>query len=177
MLFLIILQIFFNSAVGEAKVVKMSDKQKHIQSFLNNISQVESSGGTNFNHPIVNSGIHAGQSAIGRYGLMPNTVNEVLNRMRMNGTLTPELHQLQQLDPVTLKTTLEKNPNLEDQIAGTLANKVLTRQPDDETAAYSWHSGHNLKPEDIEQRNYQNDDYVKKYDMYKKMNQGEDDGQ
>lgn len=154
----------------------MADNQKKIKSFLNNISQIESSGGTNFNHPTINTGIHAGQTAIGRYGLMPNTVSEVLNRMRLNGTLTPELQQLQQLDPDTLKSTLEKNPNLEDQIAGTLANKVLTQQPNEEEAAYSWHQGHNLKPEAIEQKDYQNSDYVKKYDMYKKL-QGDDDGQ
>lgn len=174
----LILQWFLKTSVlGETKEFKMADKQKHIQSFLNNISQVESSGGTNFNHPTVTSGIQAGDAAIGRYGLMPNTVNEVLNRMRLHGNLTPELQQLQQLDPATLKETLEKNPQLEDQIAGSLAGRVLDRQPDDETAAYSWHQGHNLKPDDIQQKDYQNDDYVKKFDMYKKMNEGEDNGE
>ena len=58
----------------------MSDKAKQVKSFLKNISQIESRGGEDMNHPEIKSGIHKGTKAIGRYGLMPNTVGEVLNR-------------------------------------------------------------------------------------------------
>lgn len=167
---LLILSLLFSNNIvsGELKK-KMSDKPNRIRSFLNNISQIESSGGKNFNHKPVQTGIQAGTTAIGRYGLMPNTVNEVLNRLRMNGQITPELNQLRNLDPVTLKSTLEKNPNLEDQIAQSLAGKVLDTQQDEDKAAYSWHKGHNLTPEQVDSRDYQDNDYVKKYDEYKKL--------
>lgn len=152
------------------KSLAMSDDKKNkIKTFLKNISQVESSGGTNYNHDLIQKGIHKGHKAIGRYGLMPNTVKEVLVRMKRKGTLTPDLQKLNSLDAVTLKDTLEKNPELEDQIAETLADKVLERQQDEDKAAYSWHQGHNLSPDKIEANKYKDHDYVKKYNTYKKI--------
>lgn len=152
------------------KSFAMEDEKKlKIKSFLKNISQVESSGGKNYNHDLIQKGIHTGHKAIGRYGLMPNTVKEVLVRMKQKGTLTPDLQKLNDLDPVTLKDTLEKNPDLEDQIAETLADRVLDRQQDEEKAAYSWHQGHNLSPDKIEEKQYKDHDYVKKYNTYKKL--------
>jgi len=150
------------------------EKARQIQNFLNTISQIESSGGKNFDHQQMKGGIHSGDKAIGRYGLMPNTVNETLNRLRMSGQLTPELAELNKLDSATLKSTLEGNPGLEDQIAKSLADRVLAKQQDEEKAAYSWNQGHNLTPERIAERPYQEHDYVKKYNAYKKLSAGED---
>lgn len=147
------------------KIVDEND----VQRFLTNISEVESRGGQDTNHPEIQNGIHAGTSAIGRYGLMPNTVKEVINRMKLRGTLTPEMAELQQLDPVKLKETLEANPQIEDQIAGTLAERVLQRQGDEDKAAFSWNQGHNLKPQQIDAMDYKNSDYVKKYNSLKKI--------
>lgn len=173
---LIVLLIFLSTSINGEDIQKMSDSVNRNKRFLKTISQIESSGGKNYNHDLIQKGIHTGHKAIGRYGLMPNTVNEVLNRMRMTGTLTPELKQLQQLDPQTLKATLESNPELEDQIAESLAERVLNRQQDEEKAAYSWHQGHNLTPDAISQKPYQEHDYVKKYNEYKKL-MGDDNGQ
>jgi hypothetical protein len=66
-----------------------------------------------------------------------------------------------------MKASLESDPNKEQQIARHLAKYVLARQGDPEKAAYSWFQGHNLKPEDIDARNYKDHDYVKKYNKYK----------
>lgn len=150
----------------------MSDRNTRVKSFLKNISKVESSGGKDFSHDEMKQGIHAGHRAIGRYGLMPNTVGEVLNRMRINGTLTPELQSLREADPSSLKEILETNPQLEDQIAEELADRVLERQQDENMAAYSWNQGHNLTPDRIAEMPYQDSDYVRKYNAYK--NQGEE---
>lgn len=118
--------------------------------FLENISQIESSGGTNYAHPELQHGIHAGTSAIGRYGLMPNTVKELINHRRLNGTMTPELQDLDQMHPDQIKTHLEANPHIEDQLAQSLATHVLRRQlGDEDRAAYSWHQGHNKQPGEI----------------------------
>lgn len=153
--------------VKEGKFV-MGDEDQ-IARFLSNISEVESTGGQNTDHPEIQTGIHAGDQAIGRYGLMPNTVKEVINRMRLQGTLTPEIEQLNKLDHTQLKETLEANPQIEDQLAGTLANRVLHRQHDEDKAAFSWNMGHNLKPEQIDTMDYKNSDYVKKYNAFKKL--------
>lgn len=171
---LTIILLIWGNILGELKDFKMSDRQKQVKTFLRNISNVESSGGTNFNHPEVQSGLQEGDRAIGRYGLMPNTVYETINRMRLNGTATPEVMKLNELDPENLKATLESNPNLEDQLAESLANRVLDRQGDEGKAAYSWHQGHNLTPEQVEQNGYQDNPYVKKFNDYKQINQGDD---
>ena len=146
----------------------MSDRQIKIKNFLNTIGKIESSGGTDYDHNLIQKGIHKGHRAAGRYGLMPNTVTEVVNRARMNGTLTPELEALGKLDPETMKAVLECNTELEDQVAERLADHVLKIQlEDEEKAAYSWHQGHNLTPDRIEEKPYKESDYVKKYNMYK----------
>lgn len=168
---LTVLLMFLGTNITNREIKnKMADKKAHIQHFLNKISSVESSNGTNMDHPQLQHGIHTGDSAIGRYGLMPNTVMEVLNRMRMNGTMTPELIPLRNMDHNTLKSTLEAHPELEDKIANVLANKVIDNQPNDDMAAYSWHQGHNLTPEKIQQAQYENNDYVKKFKDAKDSN-------
>jgi hypothetical protein len=175
MLLTLLLPLIIRSTNGDS-FFKMGKNNK-VKSFLNTISQIESSGGKNYNHDLIQKGIHTGDRAIGRYGLMPNTVNEVLNRMRTAGTITPELKKLKNLDHESLKSSLETNPELEDKIAETLADRVLTRQGDEDKAAYSWHQGHNMTPEQVDNSPYKEHDYVKKYNEYKKLTEGNEDGQ
>ena len=77
------------STAWNIRKVNMSDERKRqIDNFLEAIAGVESSGGVNFNHPTIKTGIHKGQRAAGTYGLMPNTVKEVVNRMRLEGNVS-----------------------------------------------------------------------------------------
>lgn len=120
------------------------------EDFLKVIGQLESSGGKNIQHSPMQSGIQAGTTAIGRYGLMPNTVKEMINRKRMDNTLTPQLQVLDKLSPDQMKAHIESNPNLEDSVAKDLAIHVLQNQGGDENkAAYSWQMGHNLPSQSI----------------------------
>lgn len=170
MILVLLFQLLFGVTILDKDIeFKMSDKRNKVKSFLKTISKVESSGGKNFKHPTMKAGIHKGNAAIGRYGLMPNTVNEVLNRLKRAGSLTPDLEKLKELDAASLKSHLETNPHVEDQIAEALAQKVLDRQQDEEKAAYSWNQGHNLSPERIAGSSYQKADYVKRYNEYKKL--------
>lgn len=153
----------------ETQMKEQQQKQAKKDMFLKTLGMIESSGGSNFNHPKIQSGIHKGHKAAGTFGLMPNTITETLNRMRINGTLTPELKALQSLGPRRVKEVIESNPEIERQIADKLAEHVLQKQGDEEKAAYSWFQGHNLSPEEIEQRKYQDHDYVQKYRKFKKM--------
>lgn len=132
--------------------------------FLNTISQLESTGGQNTQHDPMTSGIQAGTTAIGKYGLMPNTVKELVNRRRIRGTSTPELQELGQMNPDDMKAYIEANPGLEENLANELATKVITRQNGDpERAAYSWQQGDNLKPNEISNEQLNNSPYVQKF--------------
>lgn len=144
-------------------------KEDQLDQFLNTIAQIESSGGRNFNHAEIQSGMHKGHRAAGTYGLMPNTVYEVLNRMRQQGEAKPEYSKLATMEPDRVKSYLETNPEVETALAKNLARRTLDRQGDEEKAAYSWFQGHNLTPEEIEKRDYQDHDYVQKYRKYKEQ--------
>ena len=126
--------------------------------------QLESSGGTNTNHPTVQNGLQAGTTAIGKYGLMPNTVKELINQRRQTGTMTPELQDLDNMSPDDMKSYIEKNPDLESQFANSLATKVIHKQGGDEDrAAYSWKYGDNLTPDQIPNEVLQSNPYVQKF--------------
>jgi hypothetical protein len=117
-----------------------------IDQFLSLISQLESSGGKNLAHKTIESGIHAGDTAIGQYGLMPNTIEEMARRSGRGPASVPQN---------------------EEEIARQLAAQVLSRQPSDEMAAFSWNQGHNLSPNQIEERNYQEHPYVQRFQKLK----------
>lgn len=130
-----------------------------IDKFLEAIAQIESAGGKYTTHKTMSSGIHKGQSAIGTYGLMPNTVNEIASTSD-----DEEIRALQELSPKEKKRMLESNPDLENKVARVLADRVITNQGGDlAKAAYSWNQGHNLTPDKIEKRNYEEHPYVEKF--------------
>ena len=150
---------------GEASAELREDE---LEKFLNAIGMVESSGGQNFAHKPLTRGIHAGHSAAGTYGLMPNTMNEVLNRLRRQGTDVSDLQHLQTMAPDKMKQEVEANPDIEKRIASELAKHVLERQGgNEEKAAYSWFQGHNLHPKEVDRQKYQEHDYVKKFKKYR----------
>lgn len=127
--------------------------------------QVESSGGKDTDHPVVTApNLQQGTRAIGRYGLMPNTVKELVNRRRLRGTVSPDMMDLTDLPPEEIKARLEASPELEEQFANDLANHVIQRQGGDEDkAAYSWIQGHNLSPDEIKPETLEQSPYVQKF--------------
>lgn len=118
-----------------------------INQFLEALKQVESSGGRNTNHPVIESGIHAGESAQGELGIMPKTRQEIIKRY-------PELG---------------KNP-CDYVLARKLVQYLAKRTNNDLrliAAGYFW--GHNLSLDRLKLRS--NSDYVKKVMReFKKLN-------
>lgn len=144
--------------------------QAQINAFLAKIGQIESAGGKYTNHKTVQSGMHAGSAAIGTYGLMPNTIDDVVARLKRDKELTPEVAKISDIDNEDdLKDYIEQNPAVEKQLATKLAQTVLARQPTEEAAAYSWNQGHNLKPANITQDKLDNSDYVQKFRQLKSV--------
>lgn len=139
-----------------------SYKNKKIDSFLKAISMNESSGGKNTNHKTMESGIHSGDAAIGRYGLMPNTVKEMANRMGRENPLSI----YSKMDNNKISQSIKKNPKHEVQIANFMANHLHDKFGGDESKmAYSWNQGHNLTNDHFQDshKDYKNHDYVQKY--------------
>jgi hypothetical protein len=155
----------------------------NIQDFLNKIEAIESSGGKNTNHPVVTAdNIQKGTRGIGRYALMPNTVKELINRRRINGTMTGDLDDLDKKTPEEMKAYIEANPDIEDSFANQLANHVIRNQNGNEDkAAYSWKMGSNLTPDAVSNDDIQNSDYVQKFqrlgNLVNKGQQNQDDEQ
>lgn len=138
--------------------------------FLWNLSQIESSGGENLDHPTI-SWDHPmkGQKAIGKWGLLKPTVDEIVNRHNLEGS--NKYDHLRAMDRDQLSDYLGKNPNVELDLARYLAKLVLTNQRGNEhKAAYAWLNGHNLSPKSITKDHIKNSDYVSKYKIYNHMN-------
>lgn len=134
------------------------DKEK----FLKLISMIESSGGKNFNHKKVQSGVQEGDEGIGKYGLMNNTVQELINRERRG--MAPhqeEYYTLRNKPSEEVKQYLESNPKAEDMFAKQLADKVGLQDPD--KAAYMWNMGHNINREKISDDQLDTSPYVDKF--------------
>lgn len=139
------------------------DKDRRRERFKELIRMIESSGNTNTNHPIIPSGIHEGDSAIGQYALMPNTVDYILNaEERDTGSKSPYDH-LKALSSQQLKKSLDVDKNIPDSLKKTeegaeeyLANRysdiILNKHPDLVNAQAAWNLGHNVSEENIKKQ-------------------------
>jgi len=134
------------------------------EKFLNIIKQIESSGGKNVNHPTMQQGIHAGDTAYGSYGLMPNTVIDVTNRLQSLNKLSDKTSPIVGLPKEQINDYLRQNPQAEEEVADFLARNLLARMKgNEEFAAKAWNAGSNLQPEQMDQQKLINDPYVSKY--------------
>lgn len=80
---------------------------------LNTISQVESSGGKDTSHKAV-GGLHHGESAYGKYAIMPNTIRETI---KMNRDLKSKHGKAAGLMGQELHNYMEDHPGLDRDIA------------------------------------------------------------
>lgn len=138
--------------------------------FLWNLSQLESSGGDNIDHPTITwDHPMKGQKAMGKWGLLKPTVDEIVNRHNLEGS--NKYDHLRDMDRDQLSDYLGKNPDVELDLARYLARLVLTNQRGNEhKAAYAWLNGHNLSPKSITKDHIKNSDYVSKYKIYDHIN-------
>lgn len=119
-------------------------KADMLRKFLEKISHLESSGGQNVDHKEMNDGIHKGTSAVGSYGIMPKTAQDI---DRQSGNT-----ELKDMSPEAIQAKLEAEPDLAKRLAETMASKLL-RKNDEETASYKWLHGQYSKPSEEELKN------------------------
>jgi prolyl-tRNA synthetase len=127
----------------------MSDDK--LRQFIEKMRGLESSFGANTDHDTIKEGIHAGSTAIGVSGLMPNTAKEFANRRRIQGMADELDKQVLQSENKQVEEMLKSDPKLYERYEQALAEKVLKRSNDrPELAAVMWRYGHNLRPERAE---------------------------
>jgi hypothetical protein len=132
--------------------------------FLHNLMQLESAGGKMINHEKVKHGHLKGEKAVGRWGMMPSTMDEVLSRLDRIGKLHPSMKPLRHMDRDARAAYLAKKPHVELELARYLARHVMARNKGDVLrAAYSWNNGHNLYPHEISDEELQESSYVKDF--------------
>lgn len=130
-------------------------KGDQVDDFLKKIAMLESSGGKNTNHKTVDSGVQAGETAYGDYGLMPNTVEELANRY-------PSDVYPKDADKQDLMEKMQADPNFEKNMAQTMSSYLLQKRgltPEEAAAAYF--EGHNLPKNQLDKM--QNIQYVRKF--------------
>jgi len=128
---------------------------------LNAISSVESSNGKNTNHRPVNGAIHRGESAIGSYGLMPETIRETIH---MNPDLKTKYGKGVGLRGDDMRRYVQDNPGLEQ----TIAQKHLARLEhhfgqNPQTLGFAWNQGiSGAYKAQKAKKNFSDNEYVKK---------------
>lgn len=134
----------------KAAVVSPYSPSPEEKQFLDKMSSIESSKGQDIDHATIRSpdSIQAGDAAIGRYGIMPNTAKELYTRAKLQNQVTPELEPINQLEGTDLKDYINTNPNVEDELATRLYRHIKSKpNVDDDTADYMWQYGHNKVPD------------------------------
>lgn len=117
-------------------------KAQRTSQLLKKLGMLESSGGTDTDHQMVESGPQAGDTALGTYGLMPNTLEEIANRYPSDITAG--------LDKDQLAEKAKNDPEFAKTMAATMASYMKDKRGlSDEQTAAAWEAGHNLSPETI----------------------------
>lgn len=131
--------------------------------FLQLMSLMESSGGKNTKHKTVEEGLQSGDTAIGQFGLMPNTIKEMAQRRNMQGVGDKIDNQMVNVDNPVIPSVMTAYPELEQKYASELAKQVLDKSAGNQTdAAYRWRWGHNLPNEKLEDIKTQNPEYFQR---------------
>lgn len=118
----------------------MADKLT-LKDYLKLMSQMESSGNIQKNHPMATHGVNAGDKARGQYALMPNTAYEVLHPKDSKVIAEPSLSDYRDLSKEQLAVEIPKNPALEQSIAESYGQRVLNRARTPQEASQMWNQG------------------------------------
>jgi hypothetical protein len=140
--------------------VALASEEQHQQQQeeLGVIAQLESSSGKNLNHPVVESGMHKGHRASGRYGLMPLTVRDLVSK---NRPLREKYGYLLSLSHYEVTEEINTNKEMDKDIA-LFFWKQLRKAFGPRRSAYAWYFGP-AKAKTVEQSQMEQTPYVVKF--------------
>lgn len=137
-----------------------------IRRFQKALAMIESSNNHKALHDEQQSGIHAGDRAIGAYGLMPNTLNEDINK---NKSLAQYKSRLPATENQEIYNKLQNDPKLQDDIA---EQKIANMSDDFQTpeeVRYAWRYGPNAGKRKTLEDIKSDKDVMKFMDVYNKI--------
>lgn len=161
------------SASSQSSISKIISKKTDVINPLpplKAIAMIESSGGKNIEHKPVNTPMHQGTAAIGRFGMMPVLIKDIVTKNKHLNVKYPHIAQLHPInDYEKLKEYILSNPSVEAHLANThwinLHNKF---NGDEDRMAYAWFNGIS-KAKKATDEEVKNHFYVKRYNKYKKL--------
>lgn len=127
-----------------------SDKFKKLISFL------ESSGGKDTDHKLMGSGMHKGTSAMGEYGMMPNTAQQMAKTNIRDNKNTPLDEVVANIDPSQVEEVLSDNPGKTKEYVNAYMDKVLSSSDSMQDAATKWMTGPNASKDTMSRVNKKN---------------------
>lgn len=107
------------------------------------ISFLESSSGKDTDHKLMASGIHRGTSAMGEYGMMPNTAQHMARVNIRDKKSTPLDEVVANIDPSQIEEVLSSNPNKTKEYVNAYMDRVLNSSNSMKDAATKWMAGPN----------------------------------
>jgi hypothetical protein len=147
-------------------------EETKMRKFLEDQAMIESSGGKNTNHKLMTGGIHKGHRAVGRYGFMPLTIQEMYERAKMEQKANPKLNELfkQKKDLQEIANSVAEDPELEDEIAKQMYRHVNARMGgDEEKMSHVWEHGHNLSSDKLDENLLNESNRVQKFRNLRKL--------
>ena len=156
-------------------IIERMDKDK--EHHLRVIAQVESSGGKDLDHVPVNTNMHRGTSALGKYGIMPLTIKETIER---HPDLRDKFGHVVGKDLRQVASIAQENPEIVEHVASRFYDKLRRRYGNDiAKIGFSWNQGQNALMNDPD-KDYLNHWHTKKIleaDQRLKQSYGKDRGQ
>lgn len=127
------------------------------KSFRKLISKLESSGGVDTDHRTLSSGMHKDTTAMGEYGLMPVTAQDLAKRDK-----DPVGLILKGLAPQLVKPVLEDNPQKYDELVNRMIDRVQRHGGDPVDQYVRYNFGQNLNNAEVSQIKQDNPNFINK---------------
>lgn len=128
---------------------------------LKAIGMIETSGGTNLNHPVITKGMHKGTQAAGHFGLMPLTVRDLVSK---NKRLNQRYGYLLDLTNDEITEAINGDSRMDRDIALTFW-KQLRKKFNPAQAAFAWLYGPG-KIAQVTSEEISESEYVQKFHNY-----------
>lgn len=143
----------YRPATISERFPSLSPRTPDEQALLDSIAEVESSGGKNEAHPVIQSpnSMHQGQAAVGKYGMMPNTLDLIRKRVDRDGDHSPNTAMLAGMDEAGLQEAIKNNPDLEEEFATRLL-RSMKPEATPEQKNFMWQFGNNANLDRMDKR-------------------------
>lgn len=124
-----------------------------VENFKKLMGMLESTNRDDVVHRTVATGPQAGTTAIGKYGQMPNTIENLASRNVRDDQATPLDMLLKGATPDQITQIMKDNPAKQQDYASQLSEDVLDKSNNDvPAAAAGWLYGHNLSADQMREK-------------------------